>query len=84
MQVCQQMKSWKWENSRNSHWMFQTTYHFGKIVMITSTLLIRTARPQVDVVPSLSQMTRSGRQMVFQVENFELLKALVTIGTEND
>ena len=35
------------------------------------------ARPQVEVVPSLSRMTRSGRQMVFQVENYELLKALV-------
>ena len=41
-------------------------------------------RPQVEVVPSLSQMTRSGRQMVFQVENFELMKALVTIGTDTD
>ena len=42
------------------------------------------ARPLVEVVPSLSRMTRSGRQMVFQVENFELMKALVTIGTETD
>ena len=42
------------------------------------------ARPLVEVVPSLSQMTRSGRQMLFQVENFDLLKALVTIGTETD
>ena len=41
-------------------------------------------RPQVEVVPSLSRMTRSGRQMVFQVENFELMKALVTIGTDTD
>ena len=46
--------------------------------------IVLPARPQVEVVPSLSRMTRSGRQMVFQVENFELLKALVTIGTEND
>ena len=38
------------------------------------------ARPLVEVVPSLSRMTRSGRQMVFQVENFELMKAFVTIG----
>ena len=42
------------------------------------------ARPQVEVVPSLSPMTRSGRQTVFQVENFELLKAIVTIGTKTD
>ena len=42
------------------------------------------ARPLVEVVPSLSRMTRSGRQMVFQVENFELMKAFVTIGTGTD
>ena len=42
------------------------------------------ARPLVEVVPSLSQMTRSGRQMVFQVENFELMKAFVTIGNGTD
>ena len=42
------------------------------------------ARPLVEVVPSLSRMTRSGRQMVFQVENFELMKAFGTIGTETD
>ena len=40
--------------------------------------------PLVEVVPSLSRMTRSGRQMVFQVENFERIKALVTVSKETD
>ena len=67
--------------------MFQTTYHFGKIVMITNIIdkdSVLPARPLVEVVPSLSRMTRSGRQMVFQVENFELMKAFVTIDTGTD
>ena len=30
-------------------------------------------RPQVEVVPSLSRMTRSGRRVVVQVENFDVI-----------
>ena len=33
-------------------------------------------RPQIEVVPSLSRMTRSGRQIVFQVENFEVIQCI--------
>ena len=31
---------------------------------------------QIEVVPSLSRMTRSGRQIVFQVENFEVIQCI--------
>ena len=41
-------------------------------------------RPLIEVVPSLSRMTRSGRQMVFQVENYQLIEALATVGKESD
>ena len=32
-------------------------------------------RPQIELVPSLSCSTRSGRKMVFQVENMDVSKA---------
>ena len=34
-------------------------------------------RPQVEVVPSLSRMTRSGRRVVVQVENFDVISSMV-------
>ena len=37
--------------------------------------MILPVRPQIEVVPSLSRMTRSGRRMVFQVENHEVIKS---------
>ena len=46
--ICQQMKIWKWEFTRNTHWMFPTTCHCGKIVMITSTSLIEKVYYQSD------------------------------------
>ena len=33
-------------------------------------------RPQVEVVPSLSRMTRSGRRVVVQVENFDVISSM--------
>ena len=32
-------------------------------------------RPQIELVPSLSRITRSGRQMVFQVENIDVIES---------
>ena len=34
------------------------------------------ARPHVEVVPSLSRMTRSGRRVVVQVENFDFISSM--------
>ena len=31
--------------------------------------------PQIELVPSLSRITRSGRQMVFQVENIDVIES---------
>ena len=33
-------------------------------------------RPQVEVVPCLSRMTRSGRRVVVQVENFDVISSM--------
>lgn len=38
-------------------------------------------RPMIEVVPSLSRMTRSGRQVIFQVENMDVIESM---GNEND
>ena len=35
-------------------------------------------RPQIEVVPSLSRKTRSGRQIVFQVENFDVIESIIS------
>ena len=43
------------------------------IIEKSNVLLVR---PQIEVVPSLSRMTRSGRQIVFQVENFEVIQCI--------
>ena len=32
-------------------------------------------RPQIEIVPSLSRLTRSGRQMIFQVENMDVISS---------
>ena len=32
-------------------------------------------RPQIELVPSLSRITRSGRQMVFQVQNIDTIES---------
>ena len=32
-------------------------------------------RPQIELVPSLSRITRSGQQMVFQVENIDVIES---------
>ena len=33
-------------------------------------------RPQLELVPSLSRLTRSGRKMIFQVENMDVIDSL--------
>ena len=33
-------------------------------------------RPKLELVPSLSQLTRAGRKMVFQVENMDVIESL--------
>ena len=36
-------------------------------------------RPQIELVPSLSRQTRSGRKMVFQVENMEVISSFTSL-----
>ena len=33
-------------------------------------------QPQIEVVPSLSRMTKAGRKMIFQVENFDVIESI--------
>ena len=44
---------------------------------IVSRQMVLPVRPQIEVVPSLSRMTRSGRRMVFPVENNAVIESLV-------
>ena len=52
-------------------------WQMGGVEIVTvlgdSMLLVR---PQVEVVPSLSRMTRSGRRVVVQVENFDVISSM--------
>ena len=34
------------------------------------------SRPQIEIVPSLSRLTRSGRRIVYQVENMDLVNSM--------
>ena len=47
----------------------------------SETLIVRKAavmpvRPQIEVVPSLSRKTRSGRKIIYQVENMDVIAAM--------
>ena len=52
-----------WQDNDNSEYLIER-------------VSILPVRPQIEVVPSLSRMTRSGKKMIFQVENFDIIESI--------